>query len=195
MASAARQIASIAGSQGIAVYFTIIPSKEMAYQGRVEQEQLAAPAAYQQAVMAEAERIAWLETQIRALGTAQFIDVAGPLSEAVRGAGRLFPESLDGHPVSAGYSVIARELVSALASELPAPPSGLVISQTGNDVAVPLFVRSGQYWLVNGDYRPLLAEFPSTQVQELNLESMVMMGRVTTDQVREILAGEQAATQ
>lgn len=126
MAAAAREITGILGPTGARALFTIIPTKELVYAERIAREGIDAPAAYRRLVQAEHEHLSALGAELAAIPGAHYVDVAAPLREAATGGAALYPADINGHPIAAGYAVIA-EAVAAAAAQLVRPrPSGLL---------------------------------------------------------------------
>jgi hypothetical protein len=104
----------------VRVWFTVIPTKELAHAPRVQAERLRPPADYSALVRDEARNVAELAASLRGMRRARYVDVVGPLQRAALAGGRLYPSDLGGHPVAAGYAVIAREIAAAIGSDVAA---------------------------------------------------------------------------
>ncbi|MGI9304016.1 MAG: hypothetical protein ACR2RB_15145 [Gammaproteobacteria bacterium] len=52
-------------------------------------------------------------------GYARYVDVVEPLQEAALSAPALYPQDTDGHPLAAGYEVIATAMAAAVRDQLP----------------------------------------------------------------------------
>ena len=117
MAEVARRIGELARQQDIAVIFTVIPTRELAYAKKVAQEQLDAPDTYRQLVRMESGNIETLAETIRAIPGARYVDLVQPLQAAALSDLPLYPRQWDGHPGKEGYSVIARTLAAAISPE------------------------------------------------------------------------------
>ncbi|HYQ71062.1 MAG TPA: SGNH/GDSL hydrolase family protein, partial [Gammaproteobacteria bacterium] len=114
MAEVARRIAALAREHDISVVFTIIPTRELVYAGKVTQAQLDAPETYRQLVRMEQENIASLAGSIRSLPGARYVDLVQPLQAAALTDAALYPRQWDGHPGRQGYAVIARTVAQAV---------------------------------------------------------------------------------
>lgn len=114
MAEVARRIGALARQQEISAVFTVIPTRELVYAGKVAGESLAPPAAYQQLVRMERANIEALANIIRTIPGARYVDLVQPLQMAALSGTPLYPRQRDGHPGEKGYGVIARTLASAL---------------------------------------------------------------------------------
>lgn len=143
MADVARRIAELAESLSVRLVLAVVPTKELVYALKVEQEGLAAPADYLTLVRHERENIDRLGRQLADLKNATYVDLVGPLQQAAITPTALYPPNINGHPIAAGYQVIAQALVPAVDSLLPGKPEGLVAVR----------MDSGAYRLVvvNGD--------------------------------------------
>ena len=106
MAEVARRIGERAAAAGVRVAFTIIPTKELVFVRKVEQDGLTAPADYTSLVTAERANLERLAGELAAVPGAIYVDVLAPLQAAAIGSTPLYPANTDGHPMAAGYAVI-----------------------------------------------------------------------------------------
>ena len=146
MAEVGRRIDKRAGIAQVPVVFTIIPTKEMAFARKVAAEGLTPPADYAALIDHEGKNIAALADALRPLPNSRFVDVVGPLQQAVLGGKPVYPARPDGHPVPGGYNVIAKTMSAAVNSLLPVPlGDGLVIveNQGGENQGRVFLVRDG----------------------------------------------------
>ena len=146
MANVAARIAGLAQVNGVEVIFTIIPTKELVYAARVEAEGVAAPADYNRLVTSERGRIADLRSRLESLPGARYVDLLEPLQQAALGELSLYPETVNGHPVAAGYEVIGSELARVVADLLPASPCGLFALMDDDTFNVLLVNRNGVWY-------------------------------------------------
>ncbi len=108
MENVARRIAAVAKDAGIVPIFTIIPTKELAFYPRVQSEHLEEDKTYHALVVAEKERIDKFAALLGKLPSATYVDALTPLQRAVsEGTELIYPQSQNGHPMAAGYKVIA----------------------------------------------------------------------------------------
>jgi lysophospholipase L1-like esterase len=114
MAEVARRITALARQHDIRVVFTVIPTRELVYAGKVAQAQLSAPATYRELVHMELANIETLVGSISSLPGAGYVDLIQPLQAAALSDAALYPRQWDGHPGKQGYAVIARTLARAL---------------------------------------------------------------------------------
>lgn len=158
MRKAAEAMASLALKQNQRVLFTIIPTKELVYAKRVEQENLQAPQDYHDLLQHEQNRIATLSEFLRTLPNASYVDVVTPLQDAARRTLDLYPRDINGHPLTPGYRVIGDTIAAAVAPLLPPAPQGWVTvaaDSEGNSAGFFL-IRDGTAWLFTS--RHLLEE-------------------------------------
>jgi len=128
MARVARDIGAVADKTRTKIVFTIIPTKELAYAGKVKQEGLDPPESYARLIEGEQRHIEKLEAVIKSLPGLEYVDVVTPLQKAILGEVPLYPSSIDGHPVFAGYEVIG----NAIADHI----SGFINKKTDGPVAL-----------------------------------------------------------
>ncbi len=140
----ARRIVTLAEEAGARPVFTIIPTKELVYSERVRRDGLAAPVEYSTLVASEKEYLIELASALRQLPGAGYADVLQPLQESALQA-MLYPSSQNGHPVAAGYDVIARAVASTIRDFLPPPPRGLVFVQYPDGASRPILAREGGF--------------------------------------------------
>ena len=121
MARVAEEISSMAKNEGIAVYFTVIPTKETAYNELLKRENKLGNNVHQQLVSAELRNINWLSERISSRAKAQYIDVVSSMQQQLLIADDLYPKDFNGHPVDGGYLTIAHTILENLPNpaELP----------------------------------------------------------------------------
>jgi hypothetical protein len=110
MAKVAGVITEIGRERGIEVVFTIIPTKELVYSGKVEEDGIEPPQEYLSLVRNEKQRIESLKSKILSFRGARYIDVVRPLQLAALAGESIYPSNGNGHPVSAGYSIIGQAI-------------------------------------------------------------------------------------
>jgi lysophospholipase L1-like esterase len=94
--------------------FTVVPTRELVYKEKVEDEGLEPPESYGKLVVQESQNIAELATSIRAIPAARYVDLTQPMQMAALSNAPLYPRKWDGHPGEAGYRVIATTLAKAI---------------------------------------------------------------------------------
>ena len=161
MADVARRISGLDKNLGTRLVFTVIPTKELVYEQKVRRENLSAPEEYLQLVAQERAHIDALEAVIRALPDADYIDVLTPLQNAALGSRALYLRSGNGHPVAAGYNIIADTIASGIRPMIPPQPSGEFVLNEA-EILTGLVVSEGKVWY-----------FSSPQVMEANGWSLV----------------------
>jgi len=118
MAESARRIDALAREHGIAVVFTVIPTRELVYAQKVSKEGLSPPESYRQLVEMESKNIDRLASVIQSIPDAHYVDLVIPLQSAAFGKKILYPRMWDGHPGVAGYHVIASALATVVSETL-----------------------------------------------------------------------------
>ena len=138
----AEEIERLVAQREVALYFTVVPTKELVYAplvGKLPD----VPPAYRALLAAEQARIGWLRERIQGLATARYIDTVGPLQAAVLDDPRLYPSQANGHPTAAGYRVIGEAVASVVIDDLPAPRRGLYLLDTGAGYSLVLISGDG----------------------------------------------------
>ena len=110
MANVARRIAHIGLQHDINIIFTIIPTRELAYEKKIVEGKISPPASYKKLVEMERRHIKKLANEIQSISGANYVDLVAPLQTAALGKKLLYPRKWDGHPGAAGYAVIASSL-------------------------------------------------------------------------------------
>ncbi|HYQ70731.1 MAG TPA: SGNH/GDSL hydrolase family protein, partial [Gammaproteobacteria bacterium] len=172
MAEVAARIGELAQSNGVKTIFTIIPTKELVYAARVDAEGLEAPADYNRLVTSERQRIAGLREKLEALPGTRYVDLLGPLQAAALGETSLYPDTVNGHPVAAGYEIIGRQLAQVVAELLPAPPSGLYALMDDDSFYVLLVNREG-VWYFNSMELIEANGWPPEELQTIGLRDIL----------------------
>ncbi len=153
MARAAAAIRDRVAPLGVLPVFTIIPTKEYVYAGRIAAEDISAPPEFDALVAAEQAHIDTLARQLQALKAARYVDVVTALQAAAAGPEPLYPTDWDGHPVAAGYAVIAAALHDDLAGLIRPLPTGLVAltEQGGGIRSLQLLTADGRWVFRDAD--------------------------------------------
>lgn len=149
MAKVVGRMTQLANLAGIHLVFTVIPTKELVYARKIERDRIKPDAKYSMLVNMEKENIDRLVSKLMQLPKISYVDLVEPLQLAALGSTPLYPENTNGHPVAAGYNVIARAI--ALATEKRLRKSrdrrhvaALQISPTQIRLVL---VRQGDYWI------------------------------------------------
>jgi lysophospholipase L1-like esterase len=148
LSTVAARLASEANKRGIKLILTIVPTKELAYARKVAIENLAPPEEYRALVAAEAANITDFAKQIKALSNVHYVDLIEPLQLAVLKPSAYYPPSRNGHPLAAGYKVIAEALYPVVLQLNPARPLGPVAVTTNDDKRVLLLTTREGVWRV-----------------------------------------------
>ena len=130
MARVGEEISSSAEGIDVKLVFTIIPTKELVFSARVEREGIEAPAEYRELIVAERERIAWLEARFAQLRNVTYVDVVSPLQQAALEDAGIYPQDANGHPLAPGYDVIGRTIAAVVGGLVPSQGSEVVAVQT-----------------------------------------------------------------
>jgi lysophospholipase L1-like esterase len=130
LAEVAARVSALAREAGVAAAFTVIPTKELAYEQALRDAAIPLEPSYEALVAAERANIAELAAALRGLEHGIYVDVVTPLERATRQQ-PTYPETADGHPIARGYQVIGATVARALAPLVPEPPRGLLIRPDG----------------------------------------------------------------
>lgn len=172
MAGVAARIAGLAQENAVKLIFTVIPTKELVYAARVEAEGLDAPAEYNHLVASERRRIADLRGRLELLPGVRYVDLLEPLQRAALGKDRLYPDTLNGHPVAAGYRIIGLELARGIDDLLPASPCGLYALMDDDSFNVLLVNREG-VWYFNSFDLIEANGWPAAELQTIELRDIL----------------------
>lgn len=147
MRRSAKNIVQVARASGAKVIFTVIPTKELAFAERLRRDGLALNPDYQNLIDGERLYIEELARALQSMDGAMYVDLLRPLQEAALATNTsIYPDSADGHPLPAGYQVIAQALAPAVEELLPKPPKGLVAMDLGGGRFTLFLVRGQEYW-------------------------------------------------
>ena len=155
MSNVARAISNKAKEYGISIVFTIIPTKEYVYSDKVKAESVLAPSDYLSLVQDESERINAFSKVLSQLPAAYYVDVAEALKLAALTSTPLYPTGMNGHPMAAGYAVIAETLTPKLKKLIVSQKEGVVVRVTAENNQVPLYLKQDQYWLIKGGHEEI----------------------------------------
>jgi len=149
MAEVARQMTLLANPAGIHLIFTVIPTKELVYAKKIDRETTRPKAKYDQLITMEKENIDRLVSKLKLLPKSTYVDLVGPMQQAALQSVPLYPDNINGHPVAAGYRVIARIIASAAKKQLYTVRNrrrvaALQLSPTQIQLVL---VRQSDYWI------------------------------------------------
>lgn len=137
MEKVAQLIASSANEANIHIVLTIIPTKELVYAERIRREGINASADYRKLVELERKNIEQLSQSFKLLPNTEYVDLVEPLQQAALFHPGLYPSGINGHPLEAGYRLIATALAPVIGKYLKEPPSGLL--QVVSDKKIPVY--------------------------------------------------------
>ena len=120
-----------------------MPPKELAYAEKVKQENLAPPESYTTLVEGERRHIDMLEAAIKGLPGVEYVDVVTKLQQAVLGPVPLYPSSIDGHPVFAGYQVIGNTIADHVSGFIDKQADGLLALEVAEGHRIYLLRDNG----------------------------------------------------
>jgi lysophospholipase L1-like esterase len=143
MARVAQNIGDVAGQTPIKIIFTIIPTKELVYAEKVKQESLVPPESYTTLVEGERRHIGMLEAVIKNLPGVEYVDVVTKLQQAALGPVPLYPSTIDGHPVFAGYQVIGNTIADHVSGFIDKQADGLLALEVAEGHRVYLLRDNG----------------------------------------------------
>jgi hypothetical protein len=105
-----------ANAEGARLLVALIPTKEAVYCSAVKQSGVALPPIYARLCTVEAQLALDLSRYLAAAGI-RYVDLAGPLQEAAATHTPLYPSDDNGHPIAAGYAVIAKAVYDKLTGD------------------------------------------------------------------------------
>ncbi len=147
MAMVAQRIVAFAQPYEVQVVFTIIPTKELVYEKKIELDDGVSPTEdYLALLAAEKKNILKLSNAIKAIPNAIYVDVIADLQRAALNAIPLYPPNVNGHPIAAGYNIIATSIAKHVAPLLPNRHEGLYAVKLANGEMRPALVRGGVVW-------------------------------------------------
>jgi lysophospholipase L1-like esterase len=148
MASVATQLAEIARGYGASLVVAFIPTKESAYAPLIAERGIAAPAGYLELVSEERQRREEFLASVSRLPDVHVIDLTSPLQDALLSGTAIYPADFDGHPVAAGYDIIAGRIAEVVSGLVPRQPCGPVQFQSRDDRwHQAMVLPDGSYWL------------------------------------------------
>ncbi len=148
MAETGRLMGDMARKYQSKLVFTIIPTKELVYAAKVAQEDIESPTDYASLIDEERTNARQLADDLRKIPDVTVVDLIDPLQEAAKTNIPLYPDDVDGHPVVAGYRVIAQTLSPIIEPFLPARLEGLAAVLQDETRYRFFLVRDSQVWLL-----------------------------------------------
>ncbi len=110
MEKVGRKISELTSDYDVALVYTTIPTKELAYQRKVDAEGVEPDPHYTRLVSMEHANIQDLARIFSQLPNVTYVDVVTPLQRAALQSKPIYPRDTNGHPVYAGYRVIAQAI-------------------------------------------------------------------------------------
>jgi lysophospholipase L1-like esterase len=149
MLNIARKMVTISQKEKIQVVFTILPTKELAYSRKIENEQMEVNPTYQALISDEEMRIKNFSGALKAIAGTIYVDVVTELQKEAMQSVVLYPSSDNGHPSREGYRVIGNTIAQAISPLFKSLMDGFYISVSSNEIQTSLlFVENGNYWIV-----------------------------------------------
>ncbi len=208
MRMVAERIAKKSSEENIVPIFIVIPTKETVYAKQIEAAELDAPESYRRLVESETKRIGDLESAIKNIDGAVYVDVLTPLRTALEQKEYIYPHDKDGHPTARGYSVIGETVAIEASKYLHTPEySGLVkptrqlddatltayeFPFSVTDLPWLLYVQGKNYWLPE-DINKLL-DTPNLSAREVDYRDIANLryrGRLNVTQIQTRLNARQ----
>lgn len=182
MEKVAQLMAKSASDVNVHLVLTIIPSKELVYAERVRREGINASAEYTKLVELERKNIDQLAQAIRLLPNVDYVDLVEALQKTASSNSnvQLYPSGPNGHPLKAGYRIIASTLAPTIGKYMVQPPRGLVGVMLSPGRLLPFLAMKEGLW-----------QFASKEVAEKN---GWRLDKIRVVDVRDIVALPQVGT-
>jgi lysophospholipase L1-like esterase len=129
-------------SYGAQLWLTIVPTKELVYARRLQDESINLPDAFTRLIMEETARTEQLLSFAQSAGIST-IELLPALQEAVLKNNSLYPEDSNGHPLVAGYKLIGRIVSKEISEKLPPLKETLYQVTPGNGETWYYLFRDG----------------------------------------------------
>lgn len=150
----AQRIAAMAEENNVLPVFTIIPTKELVYEKKVNQDDFALVDGYNdlqeeyvKLVKAEKKRIEWLSTGIKKIPGAVYVDLLRPLQQAALSADQLYPNNGNGHPFFKGYKLIAQTMYEAISGYTKQKlHDGILLRRNSSTVYTAYLYKDQKLW-------------------------------------------------
>jgi hypothetical protein len=118
MAKVASEINQLATSFGVALVYTIIPSKELVYAEKIRKSAVQPPPAYHRLIDRETRNITRLAESFQHFANVTYVDVITPLQQAAFQGMPIYPHDINGHPYSPDYRVIGEAVAPIVRQKL-----------------------------------------------------------------------------
>lgn len=177
MANAAREIRRVTAPFGISIIFTIIPTKEYVFAEKIRRAGIAPPPEFERLVTEESKRVREFTVALQSIPDSDYVDVTAPLSEAAVNGLPIYPGNENGHPVDAGYSVIAGAIAGAARGKLRETQVGLFTVPTREDAGPLFLVKPEGVFRVPGMEEALKNGWSSDQIQAVSYRGLAGLPR------------------
>ncbi|MBF0165479.1 MAG: hypothetical protein HQM01_13445, partial [Magnetococcales bacterium] len=149
---------------------------------------IALSAAYRELEQGERRHAEHLTQLLRAIPGATVVELSEPMGQAAMDNVALYPDGPDGHPLPAGYEVMAQVVAPHIRELLPEPVRGLVAIRHGeNNFRVWLTTKTGR-WMVPPEPELLQANGwpmePLKEVRERDIAGLPILGIMERDPER-----------
>ena len=178
MYNVAAAIAREAKKNKLSIIFTIIPTKEYVYSEKLKQSEMTIDADYQILVDDETIRINKFSSLLKGLDGAEYVDVTAPLKKSAMGNTNLYPENSNGHPIAAGYSVIASAVTPVVRQHITPIGDGYFLSQTQSEIKRLIYIEEGKFWFIDNAEQVILNEEPEV-INTKRLNALLYAGSIT----------------
>jgi lysophospholipase L1-like esterase len=128
MEKAGQAISELAEKYDIALVYTIIPTKELAYKRKIDAEGITPDPVYKRLVLTERANIERLGDSFSRLKNVTYIEMVTPLQQAALRPVQIYQQNNNGHPIRSGYMVIAQAITPVLKKLLPPVRTTLTVA-------------------------------------------------------------------
>jgi len=144
MKRAARLMAERAAAVGSTLVFVVIPTKELVFAPRIEQDGIQPPELYQRLVQSEGDNIRNFSAYLSGLaGKPLVVDLLSVLQRAALTRVDIYPPDVNGHPMAPGYRLIGETITKAVQPLLARSGEGLFVADAPGGKKMYLLVRDG----------------------------------------------------
>ena len=188
MAECAQRIAEcVRQNSNAKLIFTIIPTKELVYAVKIRREGIKPSDDYLALIKDEQHNIEKLAGKLRALPNTRYVDLIQALQNSALQKLALYPSGMDGHPLAAGYAVIAEEIAQEAKSSVGTLPYGLLSETIGKNANLYYVSTPSGLWMVP-TMDVLVANGwrnkDAPRVNHFRLEAVPWLGSITVDPAR-----------
>jgi lysophospholipase L1-like esterase len=133
MGKVSEAISELAEKYDVALVYTIIPTKELAYKTKIDAEGITLDPLYDRLVRTELANIKRLADSFLRLHNVTYTDVITPLQQAALQPVQIYPSNNNGHPADSGYKVIAQAIAPVVQRVLPSKRRTLTVTTRPDD--------------------------------------------------------------